>query len=88
MRLGPEGIVRLDVRGLPPPLPMVRVLEGADALGPGETLEILHDRRPLFLYPMLEERGLAHETEEPEPGLVRIRIHRTVAAGVRANDEP
>ena len=69
-----EVHVRLDVRGLEPPLPMVRVLEAIEALAPGAALEVLHDRRPLFLYPQLEERGCLHETDEPEPGLVRIVI--------------
>ena len=68
--------VRLDVRGLEPPTPLVRVLDRLDTLAPGEVLEVLHDRRPLFLYPQLDDRGFAHETDEPEPGLVRIRIHR------------
>jgi uncharacterized protein (DUF2249 family) len=70
---------RLDVRGLEPPLPMVRVLERLDALGPDEVLTVLHERRPLFLYPQLEARGFRHETDEPEPGLVRIVIRRSPA---------
>jgi uncharacterized protein (DUF2249 family) len=64
----------IDVRGLPPPQPMVRVLERLTDLGTDETLEVLHERRPLFLYPQLDARGFVHETDEPEPGLVRIRI--------------
>jgi uncharacterized protein (DUF2249 family) len=66
----------LDVRGLEPPLPMVRVLDAVEALAPGQRLEVWHDRRPLFLYPQLEERGCRHATDEPEPGLVRITIWR------------
>ena len=66
----------IDVRGLEPPQPMVLVLEAADRLEPGERLEVIHDRRPVFLYPQLEERGLEHETDEPEPGMVRIVISR------------
>jgi uncharacterized protein (DUF2249 family) len=66
----------IDVRGLEPPQPMVVVLEEADRLGPGERLEVLHDRRPVFLYPQLDERGLEHQTDESEPGVVRIVIRR------------
>ncbi|HZP36363.1 MAG TPA: DUF2249 domain-containing protein [Methylomirabilota bacterium] len=66
----------LDVRGLEPPQPMLRVLEEAERLAPGAELEVRHDRRPLFLYPQLEDRGFRHETDEPEPGLVRILIRR------------
>jgi uncharacterized protein (DUF2249 family) len=66
----------LDVRDLEPPQPMVRVLEEAERLGPGDELEVRHERRPVFLYPQLDERGFVHETDEPEPGLVRIRVRR------------
>jgi uncharacterized protein (DUF2249 family) len=66
----------VDVRGLEPPEPMLRVLQEIDRLGPGAELEVHHDRRPLFLYPQLDERGCIHETDEPEPGLVRILIRR------------
>jgi len=66
----------IDVRGLPPPEPMVRVLECLDGLAPGDTLTVLHERRPMFLYPQLDERGFTHTTDEPEPGLVRIVIGR------------
>jgi uncharacterized protein (DUF2249 family) len=72
----PADAATLDVRGLEPPLPMVRVLERLDALEPGRSLTVLHERRPLFLYPQLDERGFRHETDEPEPGLVRIVIRR------------
>jgi uncharacterized protein (DUF2249 family) len=68
--------VEIDVRGLEPPHPMLRVLQRLDTLGIGQTLDVLHDRRPMLLYPQLEARGFAHETDEPEPGLVRIRIRR------------
>lgn len=69
----------LDVRGLEPPQPMLRVLAEIDHLGPGAELEVHHERRPMFLYPQLDERGFLHETDEPEPGLVRIRIRRGAA---------
>jgi uncharacterized protein (DUF2249 family) len=73
----PSGrVVQLDVRGLGPPLPMLRVLEAVEQLAPGERLEVLHDRRPMFLYPQLEARGLAHATDESQAGTVRIEIWR------------
>ena len=64
----------VDVRGLEPPEPMVRVLERLDMLRPGQQLVVLHERRPMLLYPQLDERGFAHETDEPEPGVVRIVV--------------
>jgi uncharacterized protein (DUF2249 family) len=66
----------LDVRGLEPPQPMLRVLQEIDRLGPAAELEVRHDRRPTLLYPQLDERGFVHETDEPEPGMVRIIIRR------------
>jgi tRNA 2-thiouridine synthesizing protein A len=68
--------VTLDVRGLPPPLPLVRVLERLETLAVGEQLELVHDRRPMLLYPQLEARGFVHETNETEPGVVRVLIAR------------
>jgi uncharacterized protein (DUF2249 family) len=64
----------LDVRGLEPPEPMVKILEALEELIPGEVLEVLHERRPMLLYPQLDDRGFVHETDEPEPGLSRISI--------------
>jgi uncharacterized protein (DUF2249 family) len=69
-----DATVRVDVRGLEPPLPMMRVLEAVEALAPGQRLEVWHDRRPVFLYPQLEARGCRHATDEPEPGVVRILV--------------
>jgi uncharacterized protein (DUF2249 family) len=66
----------MDVRGLEPPEPLVRILEAVELLQPGDRLEVLHERRPMFLYPQLEARGLVHETDEPSPGLIRIVIRR------------
>lgn len=75
----PQASVVLDVRGLEPPHPMVRVLQEAERLALGFVLEVRHERRPIFLYPQLDERGFTHETDEPEPGLIRILIRRREA---------
>jgi uncharacterized protein (DUF2249 family) len=66
----------IDVRGLEPPEPMVRILEELKRLQPGQRLEVLHERRPMFLYPQLDDRGFSHVTDEPEPGVIRIVIQR------------
>lgn len=75
------GVVVIDVRGLEPPHPMVRVLERLDQLGAGQELLVVHDRRPVFLYPQLEERGFVHDTREVSAGHVEIRIRRGPAPG-------
>jgi uncharacterized protein (DUF2249 family) len=74
------GVARLDVRGLEPPGPMVQILEAVERLAPGQRLEVLHERRPVFLYPQLDERGFVHETDEPSAGVVRIVIRRAASA--------
>lgn len=48
----------LDNRGLPPPEPMVRILDAVEALRAEDELRVLMDREPLLLYPELERRGL------------------------------
>ena len=57
----------LDVRGLPAPEPLERVLAALATLMPGERLRLLIDIEPRPLYPMLERNGLGHRTE-PGPG--------------------
>ena len=74
------GTTRLDVRGLEPPQPLVRILDRVGTLRADEVLEALLDRRPLLLYPQLDDRGFTHSTDEPEPGLVRVRIRKRTAA--------
>ncbi len=54
----------LDARGLEPPQPMVRILEALAILPPDGTLRARTDRRPVHLYPLLEQRGFRAETTE------------------------
>ena len=69
----------IDVSHLPPPLPMVRILETLRDLGPGETLVVHHARRPIHLYPKLEGLGCTHETTEQPNGAVTVRITNPLA---------
>ncbi len=73
---GAPEVVTLDVRGLEPPLPLVRVLQRLETLGANERLEMIHDRKPMLLYPQLDARGFVHETTEPALGVVRVLIAR------------
>lgn len=66
----------LDNRGLEPPEPLVRVLTALGELAVGEELEVLGDRPPIFLYPLLEERGFIYATAPNPDGGVIIRIRR------------
>ncbi len=69
-------VLELDNRGLAPPEPMLRVLERLGELRPGDRLVVRNDRRPLFLYPELAERGFRHHTEDLPDGTVRVVIWR------------
>ncbi|MDR0807888.1 MAG: DUF2249 domain-containing protein [Gemmobacter sp.] len=55
--LWPDPARELDLTGLMPPEPMVRILEEITALAPGEVLFALLDREPMFLFPELAQRG-------------------------------
>lgn len=68
--------MKLDNRGLEPPQPMMRTLAALDELPVGEELIINNDRRPMFLYEELDERGLKHETIELEDGSFQITIRK------------
>ncbi|WP_043933644.1 DUF2249 domain-containing protein [Bacillus sp. EB01] len=66
----------LDNRGLEPPQPMMRTLATLETLGKNQTLTIINDRRPMFLYEQLQELGLKQRTEEQEDGSYKIEIFR------------
>jgi uncharacterized protein (DUF2249 family) len=68
--------VHIDVRGLPPPEPMVAVLRLLERPGVGDTVFMHHDREPLYLYPELAERGWEHQIVAGGAGEVRLRLMR------------
>ncbi|HSB64148.1 MAG TPA: DUF2249 domain-containing protein [Thermoanaerobaculia bacterium] len=65
----------LDLRGLPPPEPLVRTLEAVEALPEGGELVVLTERRPVHLLPLLLERGVEVSLRELADGH-EIRIRR------------
>ncbi|HET9107797.1 MAG TPA: DUF2249 domain-containing protein [Steroidobacteraceae bacterium] len=73
--LWPKPSASLDNRGLLPPEPMVRILDALERLGPGQVLEALNERDPVFLYPELQARGAAIHSEKVDEG-VRLLIRR------------
>lgn len=72
--LEPPNFVEVDARGLEPPQPMVAILEALAALPDWAELHARTDRRPVHLYPQLEARGFAGETEELPDGSFITRI--------------
>lgn len=67
----------LENRGLQPPQPMMRTLEKLEEMEPGDTLKIFNDRRPMFLYPELDELGYEHDTVPLQDGGYQITIRKT-----------
>ncbi len=68
--------VYLDARGLEPPEPMVRILEALALLPPDCSLAARTDRRPIHLFPILQSRGYAAQSEEQSDGSYTTTIER------------
>jgi len=66
----------LDVRGLEPPEPLVKVMDALETLPPGDTLRMVHNREPFPLYGILQEDGYQYRTETFADGRVEIVIWR------------
>ena len=69
----------IDVRGLPPPQPLVAILRLVREQGEvgGAAVIVHHDRDPQLLYAELAEIGWLAERIEAELGEVRLRLERT-----------
>lgn len=72
----PEPVSELDNRYLEPPEPMVRTLEGVEALAPGQTIAALLPREPVFLIEEIEARGHRWRGDFAPEGHYRIVIRR------------
>lgn len=71
-----RGTLHVDVRGLPPPQPLLRILELVRRAGDDAVIVVHHERDPLWLYPELAELGWRAEPIDGEPGEVRLRLVR------------
>ena len=66
----------IDVRGLPPPQPLVQILRLVHTARAHEAVIVHHDRDPQLLYPELAQIGWQAEPIAGEPGEVRLRLSR------------
>ena len=73
-----EALPELDVRGLEPPAPMMRIME-ALARAPREPLRVRIHREPIPLYELLAERGFAWRTTPLEDGSFEVLIERSAS---------
>ncbi|HVB66036.1 MAG TPA: DUF2249 domain-containing protein, partial [Nitrolancea sp.] len=71
-----DATITIDVSDLVPPEPMMRILGALEAMSPGASLLVHHVRRPMFLYPQLDELGYMHETRDLGPDQVEIIIRK------------
>ena len=67
----------LDVRGLEPPEPMVRILTATEELPAGAILHAITDRRPMHLYPELDARKVRYESRELPNGSWMTTLNRS-----------
>lgn len=64
---------KLDVREVDGE-PFGDIVAALEDLPPGETLLLVNSFEPEPLYSVLEERGFAYETKNPEPDLWHVEI--------------
>ena len=70
--------VTIDVSELVPPEPMMKILAALAELPDGGQLTVHHVRRPMHLYPRLDELGYTHTTTEIAHDKVQLVITKPV----------
>ncbi len=71
-----ENIVEIDVRGLVPPEPMIKILETLSQLDDKSALLVHHHREPMMLYPKLEERGYRAISNKIDENYFKVLIFK------------
>jgi uncharacterized protein (DUF2249 family) len=71
---GDEFHLVVDARGLEPPEPMVRVLEGLDLLPVGKRMLLVIHREPHALLRVLDQNGYDAQCESDPDGSFRVVI--------------
>ena len=66
----------LDLRGLPAPEPLIRALDAARRLQPGEALEVYTPLVPGPLLELLDEEGVHASVTRLDEGGACVRVHR------------
>lgn len=71
-----KNLVELDVRDLPPPEPMIKILESLSRVDENTVLVVHHHREPLMLYPKLEERGYTAISNKIDENYYKVLIYK------------
>ncbi|CAG0945980.1 hypothetical protein GPROT2_03501 [Gammaproteobacteria bacterium] len=66
--------LHIDVRGLPPPQPLVAILRLVQSLGDATPVIAHLERDPVMLYPELAQLGWQADPLAAEPGEVRLLL--------------
>ena len=66
--------MELDVRGLEPPQPLLKIFEILEKMEDGKALSITHERKPIHLYPRLKDSGYKFLTKEIKNDLYSIKV--------------
>ncbi|NPV11169.1 MAG: DUF2249 domain-containing protein [Ignavibacteria bacterium] len=69
-----EKVIELNVRDLPPPEPMMKILEALSQIDEKSVLLVHHHREPVMLYPKLEERGYEAITYQVDENYYKVLI--------------
>ncbi|MBP6251353.1 MAG: DUF2249 domain-containing protein [Rubrivivax sp.] len=75
-----DSATHIDVRGLPPPQPMVEILGLLRGLPRSAVVIVHHERDPVWLYPELVQIGWWADVVAGTPGEVRLRLTASGAA--------
>lgn len=70
-------VITLDVREMEPPEPYELATSTLRELRPGQYVHLISVRRPIMLYPWLQERGFSEDTHQRGEDLFDIYIWAT-----------
>ena len=76
IRLTDQGQIQIDLRTLPPPQPMLAVLELVARLGDDQVVTVVHNRDPIYLYPELAEIGWELTLVRAEDGALYFQLRK------------
>jgi hypothetical protein len=74
--LGPDAPPIEDLRGLPAPEPLERILAATADLAAGATYAARTPRHPRLLLPHLEARGLRYQVHDEPDGTALVHVRR------------